>query len=94
MFLILRRENIERELDNLNVPFGVCTPLIANITDCVENISKIRDFIKDFKNIKNCELLKYNPLGESKNVALGNLKQDFGKMANSFEILKTYAKIN
>ena len=49
---------------------------------------------KDFKNIKDYELLEYNPLGESKNIALGNQKQDFGKMANSFEILKTYAKIN
>lgn len=90
---VIIKENFKK-LDNLNVPFVVRTPLIPNITDSVENISKIRDFVKDFKNIRDYELLEYNPLGESKNVALGNQRQDFGKPANTFEILKTYARIN
>ena len=84
---VIIKENFKK-LDNLNVPFVVRTPLIPNITDSVENISKIRAFVKNFKNIQDYELLEYNPLGESKNVALGKRKNNFGTPANSLETLK------
>ncbi len=62
---VIIKENFNK-LDNLNVSFAVRTPLIPDITDSFENISKIRNFVKDFKNIHDYELLEYNPLGSLK----------------------------
>ncbi len=59
------------ELDRLGVPFIVRTPLIPTITDTEDNITRIRDFIKGFKNVKAYELLEYNPYGNEKRKAMG-----------------------
>ena len=81
-------------LDLLSVPFIVRTPIIPGINDNPEEISKIRDFIKDFKNILGYELLPYHPLGESKREALGLSLNEF-KIPNraKMEELKKYADL-
>lgn len=81
------------KLDKLDVPFIVRTPLIPGITDSVENIKSIRDFVKDFKNIKNYELLPYNPLGNSKLVALGKAPVKFDAEEAPIKELKQYAEL-
>lgn len=58
-------------LDLLGVPFIVRTPIIPGINDSKEEIENIKNFIKDFSNLKGYELLPYHPLGESKREALG-----------------------
>lgn len=64
------KENIKK-LDGLGVPFIIRTPIIPGINDSGEEVALIRDFIKDFKNIKKYELLPYHPLGVLKQKALG-----------------------
>ena len=80
------------ELDKLGVPFIVRTPLIPGITDNLENITAIRDYIRSFKNIKGYELLEYNPFGNQKPKAQGKapvvfdaapkIPKEFEKYAN------------
>lgn len=86
------KENFEK-LDKLGVPFIVRTPLIPGITDNASNISCIRDFIKQFKNIVNYELLPYNPLGTSKAKALDKDVVAFEDKEKSVEELKMYADL-
>lgn len=87
------KENIKR-LDKLNVPFVVRTPIIPTINDTTEEIIAIREFIKDFKNIVDYELLPYHPLGVTKQKALGLLETKFSVPKNSkMEILRSYANI-
>lgn len=70
------KENFKR-LDKLNVPFIVRTPIIPDINDTKDEIISIRDFIKNFKNIKSYELLPYHPLGVEKQKALGISEKRF-----------------
>ena len=86
------KENFEK-LDQLGIPFIVRTPLIPGITDNAENISKIRDFIKGFKNIQKYELLPYNPLGNAKRKAMGEEKIDFEAEQTSLKELMKYAEL-
>ena len=81
-------------LDLLGVPFIVRTPIIPGINDNPEEISKIRGFIKDFKNLLGYELLPYHPLGESKREALGLSLNEF-KIPDraKMEELKKYADL-
>lgn len=58
-------ENIKK-LDSLNIPFVVRTPLIPGVTDSIENISRIAEYIGKLKNLRRYELLNFNPLGEAK----------------------------
>ncbi len=81
------------KLDKLGIPFTVRTPLIPGITDNSENISQIRDFIKNFNNIKNYELLPYNPLGNSKLKALGKNEVIFEKGETPLKELLEYADL-
>ena len=58
-------ENIKK-LDSLAIPFIVRTPLIPEVTDNAENISRIAEYISQLKNLRRYELLNFNPLGEAK----------------------------
>ena len=81
-------------LDNLNVPFIVRTPIIPQINNTKEEIINIRNFIRNFKNIKDYELLPYHPLGVTKQLALGLEKRQF-EIPNKTEMeeLKRYADL-
>lgn len=80
-------------LDELNIPFIVRTPLIPGITDGSENIGSIRDFLKNFKNIKKYELLPYNSLGNAKLKALGKKPYEFTAKEKMPEELSKYADL-
>ena len=86
------KENFKK-LDELSVPFLVRTPLIPGITDNSENITNIREFVKDFKHVQGYELLDYNPLGETKSIALGYEPVKFETKALTVKELKKYADI-
>lgn len=88
----LIKENFKK-LDKLSVPFIVRTPLIPDITDSEENITNIRNFVKDFKNIIKYELLDYNPLGDSKRKALGKESITFKTNAKSVKEMQKYADL-
>ncbi len=60
----------------LDIPMIVRTPLIPGITDSIENIQSIADFLSKLNNIEYYELLNFNPLGSSKREAL-NDEDDF-----------------
>lgn len=87
------KENFLR-LDSLNVPFIVRTPVIPDVNDNADEIAKIRNYIKGFKNIKGYELLPYHPLGVSKQRALELPETRFNVPTNKeMEILKGYADL-
>lgn len=87
------KENFKK-LDKLGVPFLVRTPIIPGINDTVEEISAIRDFLKQFKNIKGYELLPYHPLGVTKQKALGLPITEFPIPTDTqMEVLKQHAKL-
>ncbi len=87
------KENFKK-LDSLNVPFIVRTPIIPGINDTAEEIENIRNFIKQFKNIKNYELLPYHPLGVEKQKALGMEKTEFSIPDRvQMEALQRYANL-
>lgn len=83
------KENFFR-LDKLNVPFEVHTPVIKGINDTKEEITNIRNFIADFKNIKKYKLLPYHSLGVSKQKALGMEEIRFETPAD--EVMKELEK--
>ena len=87
------KENFKK-LDELGVPFVVRTPLIPGITDSRENIENIRNFVKNFKNIQKYELLPYNPLGNSKLLALGKEAVIFDEKETNVKELTEYADIS
>lgn len=86
------KENFKK-LDKLGVPFIVRTPLVSGITDSVENITNIRNFVKNFKNIKKYELLDYNPLGNSKAEALGKKILEIKTQVKTVKEMKRYADL-
>ncbi len=83
-----------KKLDGLGVPYIVRTPLIPSVTDSIENISAIRDFLKTLKNVRDYELLQYNPLGNSKLIALGLKPIDFSESKMTLKELERYADIH
>ena len=86
-------ENFKR-LDLLNTPFLVRTPIIPGINDTEEEISNIRNFLIQFKNIKGYELLPYHPLGVTKQKALGLETVEFNVPTDSqMEVLREYAHL-
>jgi len=82
-----------KKLDKLDVPFIVRTPLIPEITDSAENITNIKNFVKDFKNIQKYELLDYNPLGNSKTEALGRKIPEIKVQAKTVKEMQKYADL-
>ena len=57
----------------LGVPIIVRTPLIPGVTDSVENLRPIAEYIAKMDNIVRYELLNFNPLGGSKHEALSQV---------------------
>ena len=55
----------------LGIPMIVRTPLVPGVTDSVENLHAIAEYIAKMDNIVRYELLNFNPLGGSKREALG-----------------------
>lgn len=55
-----------KEIDKLDIPVIVRTPLIPGVTDSENNLSSIAEYIKDMKNLQRYELLNFNPLGAEK----------------------------
>lgn len=81
-------------LDKLNKSFIVRTPIIPTINDSSDEILKIKNFIKQFKNLTKYELLPYHPLGVSKQIALGETPKQFEIPTKELmEELKIYAKL-
>ena len=60
----------------LGIPVIVRTPLIPGVTDSVENLRPIAEYMSKMDNILYYELLNFNPLGGSKREALSE-KDDF-----------------
>lgn len=60
----------------LGIPMIVRTPLIPGVTDSIENIKPIAEYMSKMDNILYYELLNFNPLGSSKREAL-NAQDDF-----------------
>ena len=54
----------------LGIPIIVRTPLIPGVTDSVENLKPIAEYIAKMDNVARYELLNFNPLGGSKREAL------------------------
>lgn len=54
----------------LGIPVIVRTPLIPGVTDSIENIKPIAEYMSKMDNILYYELLNFNPLGSSKREAL------------------------
>lgn len=54
----------------LGIPMIVRTPLIPGITDDVQNLRSIAEYISKMDNIVYYELLNFNPLGSTKRTAL------------------------
>ena len=60
-----------RELARRGVPALVRTPLIPGLTDDEADVRAIAAFVSGLPNVRACELLNFNPLGEAKYEALG-----------------------
>lgn len=54
----------------LGIPMIVRTPLIPGVTDSIDNLRSIGEYMAKLSNIRCYELLNFNPLGNSKRVAL------------------------
>ncbi len=74
--------------DMLGVPMIVRTPLIPGVTDDIENLTHIAEFVKGLKNVRYYELLNFNPLGGSKYKALGRRSDFAGAKPLSHEQLE------
>lgn len=67
----------------LGKPMVVRTPLVPGVTDTVENLHAIAEYIAKMDNIVRYEVLNFNPLGGAKREALG--------VANAFADAKPYS---
>ena len=54
----------------LDIPMIVRTPLIPGVTDSIDNVKAVANYIAKMPNIMYYELLNFNPLGNSKKIAL------------------------
>jgi pyruvate formate lyase activating enzyme len=80
------KENFKK-LNSLNIPIIARTPLIPEIEQGIEEISK---FLYSLDNVIEYEILPYHPIGNSKRIALG-LEPD-GFTVPSKEFLKEKSK--
>lgn len=69
------------KLNKLGVPIIARTPVIPEIEQGIEEISK---FLFSLENVKEYELLPYHPIGNSKRVALGLLEDGFSVPSKEF----------
>lgn len=72
---LLIKENLSK-LSEENVRLIVRTPVVPSVNDSEEEISKICEYIKDFKNLDYYELLEYHEFGRGK---LPSLHMEFGR---------------
>ena len=63
-------ENLCR-LAKRNKPVWIRVPVIPDVNDSIEEISRIAEFLKQFDNIKDITLMPYHTLGKSKYETLG-----------------------
>ncbi len=63
-------ENLQK-LSRVEIPLIIRTPVIPGVNDSEEVIGKIGVFISQIPNLQYYELLKFNPLGDTKYQALG-----------------------
>lgn len=63
-------ENL-RLLDEMGIPTIVRTPIIPGFNDAEENVRATAEFLKELRNLRNYELLSYNPMGNDKRKRLG-----------------------
>ncbi len=63
-------ENLQK-LSRVEIPLIIRTPVIPGVNDSEEVIGKIGAFISQMPNLQYYELLKFNPLGDTKYKALG-----------------------
>lgn len=68
----------------LGIPMIVRTPLVPGVTDSVENLRMIAEYIAKMDNIVRYEVLNFNPLGGAKRDALG--------MGNAFADAKPFSE--
>ena len=68
----------------LGIPMIVRTPLVPGVTDSVENLHAIAEYISKMDNIVCYEVLNFNPLGGTKREAL--------KMRNDFADAKPFSE--
>lgn len=54
------------EIDRLNIPVLVRTPVIKGVNSEIGEIGRIAEYLRDMKNLKGYELLTYHPMGLSK----------------------------
>jgi pyruvate formate lyase activating enzyme len=69
-------ENLKKLSEN-HTDITVRAPVIPHVNDSRENLFTAAEFIYNLKNIKNLELLKYNPLAKSKYERLGERFENF-----------------
>lgn len=67
------KENFKK-LNNIGVPIIARTPVIPEVEQGIDEISK---FLKALENVKKYELLPYHPLGTEKSKALGTENNEF-----------------
>ncbi len=54
-----------KTIDKNGTPIWIRTPIVPDLTDDVENIRKIAEFISELENVERYDLLPYNPLVKS-----------------------------
>jgi pyruvate formate lyase activating enzyme len=96
-------ENLEF-LDDVNANIIIRIPLIPDITDTVDNLSSIANYLNSRKNINRIDLLPYNKLAEDKyrrlqqTPQLGNLEtQTEAKLIEILRLVESFgfeAKLN
>ena len=60
-----------RQLDALDRPVVIRTPVIVGVNDRADQIQAIADFLAALRNVRQYDLLPYHPLGSGKSGALG-----------------------
>lgn len=81
-----------KEIDTLNIPIIVRTPLIPGMTATAENITAIAEFLKELKNLRRYELLNFNPLGAQKYKSLNRSDAFAGQKPFDAETLRQFAQ--
>lgn len=76
-----------KQLDNLDLPYIIRTPVIPDVNDNVNEISAIASQLKSLKNMLYLELLNFNPLGDSKYRGLERLNPYYNVKPLSDEAL-------
>lgn len=82
-----------RRLAEKGMPVIIRTPLVANLSDSVEDMEQKAAFLAGLKNIQLYELLPYHPLGEGKRAGLGLKPPEFVMEAPGAERLSALLEV-